>query len=108
MTNSEVLLAWVKRICNIGTIDPDVASLSLSEQNLKPDSPAENGDSRLFKAAVSVARSFVATSISENGMSISIDRHAIDDNIAYWCGQLGLDASEFINTDIIEDGSYLW
>lgn len=109
MNNREALKAQCKLICNTCYVDSDVAEYSLLSAGLNPESGAEIGSAALIKLAIEIVKGWVETSRSENGISAAIDMPTLQNNIIYWCGKAGLDASDYVDGIVsLESGSDLW
>lgn len=110
MTNLEALKAQCKLICNTCYVDTDAATLALVNAGLDPEATAMPQDVEILRAAIGIVRGWVETSRSENGISAATDLTAVRRNIAWWCSQGGLDASEFLGDDAttIDNGSDMW
>lgn len=109
MTNSEALRAQCKLICNTCYVDTDVLSLALLNAGISEDDTAKPNDPAIIGTAILIVKGWVETSRSENGISAAIDMPSLKNNIMFWCGQAGLDASEFIDSlTTLESGSDLW
>lgn len=109
MTNSEALRAQCKFICNTCYVDTDVLSLALLNAGISDDDTATPNDPAIIRAAILIVKGWVETSRSENGISTAIDMPTLKNSIIFWCGEAGLDASEFVDDIVtIESGSDLW
>lgn len=110
MTNLEALKAQCKLICNTCYVDTDAATLALVNAGLDSEATAMPQDVEILRAAIGIVRGWVETSRSENGISAATDLAAVRSNIAWWCSQGGLDASEFLGDDAttIDNGSDMW
>lgn len=110
MTNKEALRAQCKLICNTCYVDSDVLELTLFNEGIDGDEEVEAfNDPALIRSAILIVKGWVETSRAENGISVSTDIQKLENNIMYWCGQAGLDASEFVNGLVtLENGSSLW
>ena len=107
--NLEALKAQCKLICNTCYVDDDVARLVLLNAGLKEDESPTANHPELVKAAILIVKGWVETSRSENGISASVDVASVKKSIMFWCGQHGLDASEYVDDlVVIENGSNLW
>lgn len=107
--NLEALKAQCKLICNTCYVDDDVARLVLLNAGLKEDESPTANNPELVKAAILIVKGWVETSRSENGISVSVDVASIKKSIVFWCGQCGLDASEYVDDlVVIDNGSNLW
>lgn len=59
--------------------------------------------------AVRLVKGYVESSRNENGVSTSVDRKAVDQSIAQWCEDYGLDAEDFVlSIKTIENASNRW
>lgn len=108
-TNLEALKARCKVICNTCYVDTDAAEDILIREGLEPDN-TDGDDNSITKCAIVIVKGWIETSRTDNGISASINYAAVKNSIAYWCGQCGLDASEFLDGELvtIEDGSDMW
>lgn len=110
MKNSEALRAQCKLICNTCYVDADVLRLALLNAGIAEDDTATPNDPQIIRTAILIVKGWVETSRAENGISAVIDKDAVKNNILFWCGQAGLDASEFLSDDIVtlDNGSDYW
>lgn len=109
MTNLEALRAQCKLICNTCYVDSDVLQLALHNAGIDTDAEATVKDPAIIREAIVIVKGWVETSRSENGISASIDVAAVKNSIMFWCGEAGLDASEFVDGTItLDSGSDLW
>lgn len=109
MTNKEALRAQCKLICNTCYVDDDVLRLALLNDGISEDDTATANDPAIIRSAILIVKGWVETSRAENGISVSIDMPTLENNIMFWCGKAGLDASEFIDGLItLESGSDIW
>lgn len=109
MTNLEALRAQCKLICNTCYVDSDVLQLALHNAGIDAGGTAAVKDPKIIRTAIVIVKGWVETSRSENGISASIDAAAVKNSIIYWCGEAGLDASEFVDDTItLDSGSDLW
>ncbi len=109
MTNLEALRAQCKLICNACYVDSDVLKLALHNAGIDTDAEAAVKDPAIIREAIVIVKGWAETSRSENGISTSIDMAAVKNSIIFWCGEAGLDASEFVDDTITFDsGSDLW
>jgi hypothetical protein len=109
MTNLEACRAKCKLICNTCYVDKDVLEVALMDSGIDPNGFAVEKDKELMRTAIIIVKGWVETSRSEGGISTSIDMASVRNSISFWCGEYGLDASEFLSSlSTIENGSYLW
>lgn len=109
MTNLEALRAQCKLICNTCYVDSDVLQLALHNAGIEADGEAAVKDPAIIREAIVIVKGWVETSRSESGISASIDAAAIRNSIIFWCGEAGLDASEFVDDTItLDSGADLW
>ena len=110
MTNLEALQAQCKLICNTAYVDRDVANLTILKGELDPQGEFSLADDKkIIIMSLDIVKGWVETSRSENGISVSMDPQKVEQNMIYWCGKAGVDASKFLSTvSVIEDGSNLW
>lgn len=109
MTNLEALRAQCKLICNTCYVDSDVLKLALHNAGIDADTEATAKDTAIIREAIVIVKGWVETSRSESGISTSADAAAVKNNIIFWCGEAGLDASEFVDDMItLDSGSDLW
>ena len=108
--NSEAVRAKCKLICNTCYVDDDVVNDILLDHGLEPAENAQSeNNAAIMECAILIVKGWVETSRSEGGISTSIDMESVKNNILFWCGRLGLDASEYLSElSSIEDGSKLW
>ena len=107
-TNLEALRAKCKLICDTCYVDDDVLVDVLVDAGVHPDDfSSETESALLVKIAIPVVKGWVETSRSEGGISVSIDREAVEKNILFWCQRYGLDASEYLSGSmtVVEDAS---
>ena len=109
MTNLEALRAQCKLICNTCYVDSDVLKLALHNAGIDDDAEAAVKDPEIIREAIVIVKGWAETSRSENGISTAIDMAAVKNSIMFWCGEAGLDASEFVDDTItLDSGSDLW
>lgn len=109
MNNLEALRAQCKLICNTCYVDSDVLKLAILNSGMDAEADAVAKDPELIKTAIIIVKGWVETSRSENGISTSIDMEALKQSIMFWCGEAGLDASEYLDNIVtLESGSDLW
>lgn len=109
MTNLEALRAQCKLICNTCYVDSDVLKLALYNAGIDADAYATAKDTAIIREAIVIVKGWVETSRSESGISTSVDVAAVKNNIIFWCGEAGLDASEFVDDMItLDSGSDFW
>lgn len=107
--NLEALKAQCKLICNTCYVDDDVARLMLLNAGIEEGGLPTANNPDIVKAAILIVKGWVETSRTENGISASVDVASVKKNIVFWCGQSGLDASEYVDDLIvIDNGSNLW
>jgi hypothetical protein len=108
---SEAVRAKCKLICNTCYVDDDVVNDILLDHGLEPDDTAQPDKvAAIVECAILIVKGWVETSRSEGGISTSINIESVKNNILFWCGRCGLDASEYLSDELssIEDGSKLW
>ena len=108
---SEAVRAKCKLICNTCYVDDDVLNDILEDHDLDPDAEAQSTNfAAIVECAILIVKGWVETSRSECGISTSIDIASVKNNISFWCGRAGLDASEYLSDEKSEiyDGSKLW
>ncbi len=109
MTNLEALRAQCKLICNTCYVDSDVLQFALHNAGIDTDAEAAAKDPAIIREAIVIVKGWAETSRSEGGVSASIDVAAVQNSILFWCGEAGLDASEFVDGTItLDSGSDLW
>ena len=109
MTNLEALRAQCKLICNTCYVDSDVLKLAIHNAGIDDDAEAAVKDPAIIREAIVIVKGWAETSRSENGISTAIDMAAVKNSIMFWCGEAGLDASEFVDDTItLDSGSDLW
>ncbi len=109
MTNLEALKAQCKLICNTCYVDSDVLRYSLETAGYYSEGDFTPGDKNLIPLAIVIVKGWVETSRSESGISVSIDMETLQNNIIYWCGVAGLDASDYVDGIVaVESGTDLW
>lgn len=110
ITNSEAVRAKCKLICNTCYVDEDVLKVTLSDAGLNATDVATPNDPAIVECAILIVKGWVETSRSESGISASIDKERLEQNILFWCNRAGLDASEFLEGIVttVENGSDLW
>ncbi|MCC8153705.1 MAG: hypothetical protein LIP01_05490 [Tannerellaceae bacterium] len=108
MTNLEALSAKCTLICSEFYPDDKVLRNMLFDNGIEPNGRAMPKDAVITKQAIILVKGFVASSRSENGVSFSVNEKAVEDNIRFWCGECGLDASEFVKIRSIRNGSKRW
>ncbi|MCC8175527.1 MAG: hypothetical protein LIO91_03745 [Bacteroidales bacterium] len=109
MTNLEALKAQCKLICNTCYVDVDVLRYSLESAGIYSEGDFTPGDKKLISLAIVIVKGWVETSRSESGISTAIDIATLQNNIAYWCGVAGLDASDYVDGIVsVESGTDLW
>lgn len=106
-------LSALKRLCNAicNTFYPDAATaeLMLFNEGINPTAEAQPKDQKILRVAIALVRGFIETSRSENGVSTANDIGRLDENIALWCREYGLDAEDYmLSVKVIEDGSNRW
>lgn len=110
MTNIEA----TRRLCTaiVSSFYPDIQTveLVLFNEGIDGDTDATAKDPEILKAAVKLVRGYIETSRSEGGISVSIDRDAIDESIKYWCSVYDVDSDEVLENSVrvIYDGSSRW
>ena len=110
-TNLEALRAKCMLICDTCYVDDDVLIDVLCDAGIDPDGEASGTSAaQLVECAIPVVKGWVETSRSEGGISVSIDREAVEKNILFWCQRYGLDASEYLSDSmtVIQDGSEMY
>jgi len=107
---SEAVRAKCKLICNTCYVDDDVLNDILLDHGFEPDDIAQSeNNAAIMECAILIVKGWVETSRSEGGISTSIDMESVKNNILFWCGRTGLDASEYLSElSVIDDGSKLW
>ena len=107
-TNLEALRAKCKLICDTCYVDDDVLIDVLCDAGIDPDGESSGTSAaQLVECAIPIVKGWVETSRSEGGISVSIDREAVEKNILFWCQRYGLDASEYLSGSmtVVEDVS---
>jgi len=109
MTNIQVLRNLCNAICNTFYADVATLQVSLFNEGIESDIEATPKDPALLKLAILLVTGYVESSKNENGISHSVDADRINDSIAIWCNDYGLDADEYlIHRVSVESGSNLW
>lgn len=109
MDNLSALRSLCNAICSAFYPDSPTMEMMLFNEGISGAAEATPKDASLLRLAVRLVRGFVESSRSENGVSVSIDADKVDENIAIWCGEYGIEADEFLTSlKTIEDGSDLW
>lgn len=109
MTNIEALKATTKRICNVFYADDDVIRLTMAQSGINEDADydASADGADMLRCAIRIVRSFVETSRSENGISVAIDRKAVERNIQMECESAGIEYEDLEGSSV-EDISFMW
>lgn len=109
LTNSEAVRAKCKLICNTCYVDDDVLNATLIDAELQPTGIATPNSPKIVECAILIVKGWVETSRSEGGISASIDKDKLEQNILFWCNRAGLDASEFLDSlVVVENASDRW
>ena len=108
MDNLTALRGLCNALCSAFYPDNSTMQLLLFNEGIAADGVAQPKDAALLKLAIKLVRGFVESSRSEGGVSVGIDTDKVDDNIAFWCDECGLDASEYLSLKTIENGTNLW
>jgi len=109
MTNLKKLKSLCTALCNTFYPDLDVLESVLDDEGLDADATAGKKDKTLLALAIRLVKGFVETSHSENGVSMATDRDAVNEAIASWCSDYGLDEDEYLISPLsIRDASHLW
>lgn len=108
MTNLDALKAQCKLICNTCYVDDDVAMLTLQNEGLYADEDALPYDPCIIRSAIVIVKGWVENSRTEGGISVSCNNEEIRQSIAYWCKKADIDASEFLDLTIVDNGSNMW
>lgn len=110
MTNIEMTMRLCNAICN--TFYPDRATVEAMcyNENVVDTAPASEKDVRLLKIAIRLVMGYVEGSHSEGGVSVSVGKDDIKNNIKFWCLEYGIDPDEVIDTPlkVIDDGTHRW
>lgn len=110
MTNLEMTMSLCNAICN--TFYPDRSSVEAMLYNASINSSATAGkkDADLLRIAIRLVMGYVEGSHSEGGVSVSVGKDDIKNNILFWCKDYGIDPDEVIETPlkVIDDGTHLW
>ena len=110
MTNLEAVRRLCTAICSSFYADVQTVELVLFNEGIDADADATAKDAATLKAAVKLVRGYVETSRTEGGISVSIDRDALNDSILFWCNEYGVDSEEVMEDTVrvIYDGSSRW
>lgn len=110
MNNVDMAMRLCNAICNTFYPDRSTVEVVLVNNGINPSQPATVKDAGILKAAIRLVMGYVEGSHSEGGVSVSVGRDGIKDNILFWCRDYGIDPDEVIETPlkVIEDGTHLW
>lgn len=109
MDNLSALRGLCNAICSPFYPDRPAMEMMLFNEGIDAAAEATPKDETLLRVAIRLVRGFVESSRSENGVSVSVDTDKVDENIALWCNEYGIDADEFLTSlKTIEDGSDRW
>lgn len=110
MDNITALKSLCTAICSAFYADQNVLELALFNNGYQADADATTKDKALLKMAVRLVLGFVESSRSEGGISVGIDRAAIDDAIKAWCDEYDVEAEDVLGDKMssIENASDFW
>ena len=109
MDNLSALRSLCNAICSAFFPDRSTMEMMLYNEGIDSTAAAAQKDVTLLRLAIRLVKGFVESSRSENGVSVSIDTDKVDENIAMWCDEYGIDADELATSlKTIENGSDLW
>ena len=108
MTNFDAVKALCTKICTGFYPDQNVVEFSLIDKEISPEGAYRPKDKSIVRIAIGIVKGMTESSHSEAGISESWNREAIKENIIAVCKECGLDADEFVNVPVVEDGSNLW
>ncbi len=109
MDNLKALRGLCNALCNTFYPDLSTMELMLFNEGINGNEEAKPKDAKLFQVAVRLVKGYVESSRTENGISTSVREDAIDENIAQWCKDYGLDAEDYLlSAKTIENGSNWW
>lgn len=110
MTNIDMTISLCNAICN--TFYPDRATVEavLLNSGVNPLSTATSKDVGVLKVAIRLVMGYVEGSHSEGGISVSVGKDNIKENIVQWCKDYGIDPDDVIDTPlkVVYDGTHLW
>ena len=109
MNNLQATSYLCTAMCSSFYPDQRAIDIALFNGGIVGTDEAQPKDKEIFMIAVSLVRGYVESSRSEGGVSVSVDRNAVEDAIKFWAKTYGVDEEE-IKTEprVIEDGSSLW
>ncbi len=108
MDNLSALRGLCNAICSAFYPDRATMEMMLFNAGISAAATAAPKDAELLRVAIRLVKGFVESSRSENGVAVSIDTGKIDENIAMWCDEYGIDADDLTTLKTIEDGSSRW
>lgn len=110
MTNTEMVQRLCNAICNTFYPDRSTIEAVLFNESINASGNATAKDPALLKVAIRLVMGYVEGSHSEGGVSVSVGKDDIKNNIIFWCNEYGIEPDEVIDTPlkVIEDGTHLW
>lgn len=108
MDNLSALRGLCNAICSAFYPDRATMEMMLFNEGITSTDTATPKDATLLRLAIRLVKGFVESSRSENGVSVSIDTDKVDENIAMWCDEYGIDADDLTTLKTIEDGTSRW
>jgi hypothetical protein len=109
MDNLSALKSLCNAICSAFYPDRATLEMMLFNEGIDGEGTATPKDATLLRVAIRLVKGFVESSRSENGVSVAVDADKVDQNIAMWCSEYGIDADDYTTSMIvIDDGSSRW
>ena len=110
MTNVDMTMRLCNAICNTFYPDRGTVEAVLMNGDINPNDTATAKDASILKAAIRLVMGYVEGSHSEGGVSVSVGKDEIKNNIMFWCRDFGIEPEEVIETPlkVIYDGTHLW
>lgn len=109
MNNLSATSKLCTAICSSFYPDERAIEIALFNAGIIGTDEAQPKDKNVFMVAVTLVRGYVESSRSEGGISVSVDRDAVNDSILFWAREYGVVEDDvLLKPKVIENGSYMW
>lgn len=109
MNNLSATTMLCTAMCSSFYPDEKAVEIALFNAGIVTNDEAQPKDKNVFMVAVTLVRGYVESSRSEGGISVSVDRDAVNDSILFWAREYGVVEDDvLLKPKVIENGSYFW
>lgn len=108
MDNLQATSYLCTAICSAFYPEQRAVEIALFNAEINATQEATPKDKNLLKVAVSLVLGYVETSRSEGGISVGVNRDAIEKSIKRFASDFGVDLEDLIECKTVENASFLW